>query len=96
MNQDKLLSILKNNMQFFEKEFGVKSLGIFGSYARNSYSDDSDIDVLVTFKSPNYSYWVGLYDFLEKKLGKKIELITNGKHLKPSFLNRISKEIIYV
>ena len=79
-----------------EKNFGVKSLGIFGSVARETEVTDSDIDILVELKEPKYDWWAGLLNFLQDKLGHKVDLITKGNHLSDRFLKRVSKDLINV
>lgn len=79
-----------------EEHFGVKSLALFGSYAKDIQKEDSDIDIFVELKAPEYMWWAGLQMFLEKSFRKKVDVITNGKHLRPSFINYIQKEMIYV
>ena len=96
MKRDQILSILRFNKPYMEQHFGVKSLGLFGSVAKEKASDESDIDILVELKAPKYDWWAGLLEYLQDKLGKKVDLITTGSHLSEKFLNRVNKEVIYV
>lgn len=63
------------------KSFGVKKLVLFGSYARNEGREDSDIDFLVEFEKGRglFDDFVHLLHFLEKILGRKVDL--GEKHL---------------
>lgn len=76
MNQKDVLTILKKQKRTLN-EFGVHSIALFGSYARGEAHRNSDIDILVEFNHP-----VGLFEFarlklyLEKKLGRKVDLVT--------------------
>ena len=58
------------------KEFGVKKLVLFGSYARNEGSKDSDIDFLVEFEEGRWLFddFIHLVHFLKDLLGKEIDL----------------------
>ena len=58
------------------KEFGVKKLVLFGSYARNEGSKDSDIDFLVEFEEGRglFDDFIHLVHFLKDLLGKEIDL----------------------
>jgi len=49
IRKDNILSILKQNWDKF-RAVGVKSLGIFGSTARQTDNENSDIDILVEFE----------------------------------------------
>ena len=79
-----------------EQHFVVKTIGVFGYVANGDASDESDIDILVELKAPKYDWWAELLEFLQSKLGRKVDLITTGSHLSDKFLNRVNKEIIYV
>ena len=80
----KIVPLLKKN--------GVVRAGIFGSYARGEAKKRSDVDVLIEVKRRKFSLLdlVGLEMELEKKLGKKVDLLTyNGisPYLKERILN---------
>lgn len=61
------------------KAFGLKKVGIFGSFARNEQNSDSDIDLLVKFKdTPSLLQLIKIENDLSKKLGFKVDLITEG------------------
>ncbi len=49
LSSDNILKIINKNQQDIKK-FGVKRIGLFGSYASNIQKQDSDIDILVEFK----------------------------------------------
>ena len=76
MQRDEILALLKSHWRELKK-FGVHSLSIFGSIARNQARKNSDIDILVDFEKP-----VGLFEFvrlklyLEEVLGRKVDLVT--------------------
>ena len=83
----KSLGLLKPKLA---DEFAVEQIGIFGSYARNEQTADSDIDVLVDFSRPVGFEFFRLQRFLEKQLGHKIDLATRAmlkQKLKDSILN---------
>ena len=76
------------------KEYGVRSLGLFGSYARGEQGRKSDIDILVEFEAP-----IGLFRFnrLERQLGEilggRVDLVMKSA-LKPHIGRRILEEVI--
>ena len=80
----------KNEM----KEFGVKKIGIFGSYAKGKQKKSSDIDILVEFKSVDFNKYLYVLNLLKKLFKKKIDLIIE-EDLKPE-LNYVKKEAKYV
>ena len=76
MEREKVLSLLKSHKRQLKK-FGVRSISLFGSMARNQARKRSDIDLLVEFDKP-----IGLFGFarlkmyLEELLGRKVDLVT--------------------
>ncbi len=76
MERDKILTLLKSHKRQLKK-FGVHSISLFGSVARNQARKYSDIDLLVDFERP-----IGLFEFarlkmyLEELLGRKVDLVT--------------------
>lgn len=77
--------------------YGVESIGVFGSYSRGDQTGKSDIDVLVTFAEDAH---VGFFKFLEleellsKELGVKVDLVSKDA-LKPFIKDRILSETVY-
>ena len=49
MNRNDVLSVLRGQRQRLRSEYGVKSLALFGSIARNQGGQNSDVDLLVEF-----------------------------------------------
>ena len=74
---ESVVKALRENKAVLVKKFGVKSLALFGSYARGTANDDSDIDVLVMFDGPATSErYFGAQFYLEDLLGKPVDLVT--------------------
>lgn len=75
------------------RNFGVKRIGIFGSYAKKSAHKRSDIDILVTFDRPTFDNYMDLKFLLEKLFGKRVDLVAEDS-LKPA-LKYVKKEALY-
>lgn len=88
----KRLSELKPGLY---KEFHVKEIGVFGSFADETNTEDSDIDILVEFEKPIGWKFFTLEIYLEKILGRKIDLVTKNA-LKEQIKDDILKQIKYV
>jgi uncharacterized protein len=74
-----------------KKRFKVETIDIFGSYARNQADEKSDIDLLVTYSTPDYDYFtiIGLKKYLRRKLGVKVDVVSKeflNKHIKDEVL----------
>ena len=76
MERDRILALLKSRRRRLKK-FGIHSLSIFGSVARNQAHKNSDVDILVDFEKP-----VGLFEYarlkiyLENVLERPVDLVT--------------------
>jgi predicted nucleotidyltransferase len=71
---------------------------LFGSYARNEQTDDSDIDLIVDFQENTnnlYDIKIELKQFFKDNLNVEVD-ICREKYIKPRYKNRIIKEAIYV
>jgi len=96
MKQDVVIRILKQKNAEMTKQFGVKSLLLFGSVARDEATSKSDVDLLVEFNRPvGYFGLFALQDYLEKLLGCPVDLGTPDS-LKPYVRERVMGELIRV
>jgi len=91
LTKAKILGILEANQAEIEA-LGVKRLGLFGSFARESGGEDSDIDLLVEFDpdKKTFDHFMQLGTLLEDLLGRSVELVTTeslSPYLGPSILN---------
>ena len=78
------------------RRYGVRSLGVFGSYARGEQRPDSDLDVLVSFvEVPGLIRFVELENDLSDALGLEVDLVLRDA-LKPEIERRVSGEVIPV
>jgi predicted nucleotidyltransferase len=88
-------SVLATLKPELEKDYHVKSIGIFGSAVRADFTSESDIDLIVDFDQPIGISFIDLADFLEQKIQAKVDLVSrNG--IKPQNYTAIEKEIVYV
>lgn len=87
MGRDDVLATLEKHRAEICRRFGVRSLRLFGSVARDEASESSDIDILVGFsEAPTFRGYMGLRIFLEDLLGAKVDLITETglrEHVRP-------------
>jgi predicted nucleotidyltransferase len=93
---EEIKRILKENEDLIAKEFKARIIGIFGSYARREQREESDVDILVSFsEGATLLDFIGLADFLEQKLGVKVDIISE-RAVKPELRERILKEVITI
>ena len=96
MDNKEILEILRREKTYLNKNSGLASIGLFGSYAKGEQRPGSDIDLLVELKEPRFDFMAGLQIYLENKLGHPVEIIRKRKGLSNRFLNKIAKDIHYV
>lgn len=92
--RDEVVTKIKSNRRAL-KRYGVKSLALFGSIARDKMHKRSDVDVLVQFDKSTWANYIGLKFYLEDLLGREVDLVT-PKALKPATKPSIEKDLLYV
>jgi uncharacterized protein len=96
-NKKFILSTIKSNeTEIFR--YGIKSIGLFGSYARDEQTENSDIDILIDFEpeKENFDNYMAVYDIIERLFkNQRVEVVTkNG--LSPYIGPKILNEVKYV
>jgi uncharacterized protein len=96
MKRAEVLRILHEKRGELAEKYGVKSLALFGSVARDEARPGSDVDLLVEFNRPVGLFaFIGLQQFLETLLNCKVDLGT-PRSLKPRLKDRVLQEAIHV
>ncbi len=99
MNKETILQILKENQSFLSKEYGVKRIGLFGSFSRETNTQYSDIDLVIEFSQPIGFQFIDLADYLEAILGVSVDILTpagiEGIRI-PHIAKEIRESIVYV
>ncbi len=94
--KEHVLSLLQEHRDRI-RSFGVKRLGLFGSFNRQQQDSESDVDVLVEFEPEHKTFdaFMQLAFFLEELFARRVELVT-PESLSPYIGPCILKEIEYV
>jgi len=88
--------MLKQHLPQVQLTYGVKSLGVFGSFVREEATESSDLDVLVEFEgAPTFRKYMELKFFLEDLFGRKVDLVIPAD-IKPQIREKILEEVVYV
>lgn len=98
LDKEKILEMLKNNIEMFKNTYHVLSMGLFGSYARDEATPESDIDIYVMLDDDGKKLhcWTSLLDLLENNFNKKIDLCIGHSRMRPGLQASINEEIIWV
>jgi hypothetical protein len=89
-----ILTFLKENKHKLKDKYKVNKIGLFGSFARDEATNQSDIDILVDMPS-SFDNYFDLKYFLEKNFKREVDL-GKEKQLRLLIKDQIQKEIIYV
>ena len=96
MSRKECIDILKTCSETLKREYGITSLLLFGSTARDEQKDDSDVDVLVETLTPNPFLLMEAKEFLEKSTGRSVDVIRNHRNLNPRLKKRIERDGVTV
>jgi len=96
VNRAHVLDLLARHKPALAERFGLVSVALFGSTARDAAGPDSDIDILVSFDGPTTSErYFGVQFFLEDLLDRPIDLVTD-KALRKELRPFIELEAVHV
>ena len=91
-----IIDFLASQKNTFEKEYHVRKIGIFGSYARGEATDDSDIDIVVELDKPDMFYLIGIKQSVEEAFGVNVDIIRLRERMNKVLREQIEKDAIYV
>ena len=97
MTKKELVNFLKQHKQYLNDEFGVYKIGLFGSYAKGTNQEHSDIDIAIEIykDKKNLHVFLAIKRYLEENFETGVDLGLEHT-LKPVIKEQIKKEIIYV
>jgi hypothetical protein len=96
MKRDEVIRFLSSHRRELDDTFGVRSLALFGSIARDEAGPDSDVDILVEFReTPGLAEYMRLKFWLEDQLGRPVDLVME-KALKSWARPLVEREAIRV
>jgi len=95
---DKIIEKLKQLKPEIEKRYKIAEIGVFGSYVRDEQTENSDLDVLVSFSedsSMSLLKFCSFENWLSDVMEKKVDLVMKNS-LKPRIGKQILSEVIYL
>ncbi len=96
MTKEDVLKQLQKHKSYLQKQYGVQKIGLFGSYALNKETQESDIDIVVEFKEYDFQKVAALWDFLENLYGKRVDLVRSYAKKRSSLVETIFQKAIFV
>ncbi len=96
MKREDIISFIASHKAKFEQEFGVKRIGLFGSYARGEVREDSDVDIVVEIEKPDLFHLIGIKQAIEEALSNKVDIVRLRDTMNQALRSRIERDVIYV
>lgn len=95
LSNDTILKKIEENRKTI-REYGIKRIGLFGSYIRSEQKDGSDIDILIEFGEGEKTFdnYMDLKFFLEELFGCNVDLVT-AEAVKPRLKPYILENVKY-
>jgi predicted nucleotidyltransferase len=96
LTREDILTILRDNKERFAEKYGVTKLGLFGSFARNEATEESDVDVCVEVAKVTYDLMFYLREEIMERTSRSVDLIQVRTGMDAFLKKRIDKEVVYV
>ena len=95
LSKNDIVKTIQENMEEI-KSYGIEKIGIFGSVATDSQTEQSDIDILIEFQKDKKAFdnYMELKFFLEKLFNRKVDLVIEGA-LKSRIRDSVLREVSY-
>lgn len=91
-----VIEILRDYKARSAEKYGIETLGLFGSVARGEQNEESDIDVFIRLKTPDFFVRMEIKDDLEQLLHNKIDLVPLFNTMRTLLRKNIEHDGIYV
>ena len=96
MKKDKIIMIVAEHKEELKNRFGVEKIGLFGSYARDEETKNSDIDFVVELSKPDLFLLVAVKNFLSEILDAEVDIVRYRERMNNLLRKRIQSDAIYV
>ena len=96
LSSERLCLLLERFKEQHGKQYQLRTLGYFGSYARNAVTPESDVDIVFDTDAPNLFMTVMLKQDLEESLGCQVDVLQLRGLTNPRLKARIEREVVYV
>ena len=96
MKREEIVLSLKQYKAMKGKEYHIRRIGLFGSAARDTMREQSDIDVVVELEKQDLFVLIGIKQDLEEQLMKGVDVVSYREKMNAFLKNRIDREAVYV
>lgn len=95
MGQKEVIEIPRNYKKEYAEQYGILTIGVFGSIARGEDKEDSDVDVVLRITEPDLFMLAGIKNDLGERLHRPVDIGTYRENMNPFLKKRIDKEVVY-
>ena len=95
MTKEYILNFLSANKNEFKEKYGLKKIGLFGSYAKDTANKNSDIDIVIETEKKDFFIREDMREYLEKSFKVPVD-IGYLSSFREYYKKNIEKDIIYV
>jgi len=92
LQREEIIKVLRSNYPYLVSEYGVKRIGLFGSYAKDIPTETSDVDIVVEFNRPIGFRFIEFTEYLEGLLGTSVDVLTPAG-IQGIRIDRVAKSI---
>ena len=96
LDKDQIINFISAQKPELQSKYGIKRIGLFGSYARDNAKRDSDIDIVVELEKADLFILIGIKQFLEDSLGVHVDIVRLRDKMNLALRKRIERDAIYV
>jgi predicted nucleotidyltransferase len=80
----------------YGRQYGIEALGLFGSCARGEARQSSDVDIVITTKTPDPYIIVHIKERLEQNLNCAVDIVRMREKMSQGLREQIEKDVVYV
>ena len=96
MNRESIMHALKAYQDKNSNKYGILKIGIFGSTAKHTSNEQSDIDIVISLREQDLFNLIGIKQDLEEQFHKKVDVISYRPQMNPLLKKKIDQEAMYV
>lgn len=96
MDRESVIQIIRAFAQKSSSRYGIQRIGIFGSLARGTIQEESDVDVVVELDRQDLFNLIGIKQDLEETLHTHVDIVSYRDSMNPFLKKRIDAEAVYV
>ena len=96
LNKKNIVKFIRQNKPELENRYGIKRIGLFGSYAKDIARQESDIDIVVEISEPDLFILIGIKQYLEEAFGTRVDVVRLREKMNLVLKKRIDRDAIYV